>query len=96
MPLVGLLPPSLVLNNSGVANLKLQNQKMRDFMVQAIELMLQYVGLHDAYPDLTQKSDFINTSLCRTAKKQGFTEVMSWLRLDKQFTSKIAHVVVSA
>jgi hypothetical protein len=90
-------PPStdLVFNQSGVVNLKLQNRKMRVFIGYAIELMLQYIGLRDAYLDLTRKSDFIKTSLRQTAKEQAFVEVMPRLKLDKQYTSKIAHVVES-
>jgi hypothetical protein len=83
----------LVFNSSGVANLKLQSESMRNFMEHAIKVMLLHVSLRDAYPDLTKKGNFIMKSLHHTAIDMNFEDILPRLKEDRQYTSSIAQVV---
>jgi hypothetical protein len=83
----------LIFNSSGVANLKLPSESMRNFMEHAIKVMLLHVSLRDAYPDLTKKGNFIMKSLHHTVINMNFKDILFWLKEDRQYTSSIAQVV---
>jgi hypothetical protein len=83
----------LMVNDSGIANLKLQNPVMKEFIERAIEFSLRYAAIHEAYPDFTRKSTFTAEALQEAAKGDRFRDIRSRVHCDKGFVRRIAHVV---
>jgi hypothetical protein len=86
----------LVLNEAGIPNLGLQHPKIKAFMETSIAHITEYAYVHDAFPNFTRKGAFIKDALLVAAKDEQFSNIRSRIKLDRRFTSKIAHVVRSS
>jgi hypothetical protein len=82
----------LILNHAGIVNLGCQQPHIKVFIENAIEIMLQYIVLRDAYPNLTRKSGFMKQALRQAAGREN-QELRDRIKNDKGYTSKVAHVV---
>ena len=67
--------------NAGRVNLKDQTVAVRDLLEATIISIINYLGLVDAYPNLTQKGRVIKEALLFAAKEK-LPEATDWIKKD--------------